>query len=327
MSTNNNSTTPTKLVTIIGGSGFVGTQLVQKMARLGFRIRVGVRRPDLAGHLLPLGNVGQVLPIQVNVRNADSIARAVAGADIVINLAGIWYETGHQRFDAVHTKGSANVAQAAASAGVQTLVHMSALGADTESDSPDLVSRALGEQAVFAAFPKAVILRPATIFGVADRFFNLFGTWARLFPVLAVIGATSKQQPIFVGDVAEAIARAATGKVKGSKIYELGGADIQTMYQIMQRVLSESQRTNPLIKAPSGLAKFKASFMQILPNPWLTVDMVEKLNSDIVVSEDAIREKRTLAAFGIKPKTMDAILPTYMWRFCKHGQFERAPAE
>ena len=327
MSTDQNLSNQKKLVTIIGGSGFVGTQLVQKMARLGYRIRVGVRRPDLAGHLLPLGGVGQVLPLQVNVRNAQSVARAVAGADIVINLAGIWYEHGKQKFEAVHTKGSANVAKAAANAGVQTLVHISELGADAESESADLVSRALGEKEVFAAFPKAVILRPATIFGSDDRFFNLFGSWARMFPVLPVIGASSKQQPVFVGDVADAIVGAAQGNVKGAKIYELGGADVETMKELMQRVLHESQRTNPLINAPTGLTKLKARFMQILPNPWLTLDMVEKLNLDIVVSEDAIKEKRTLMAFGIKPKTMDAILPTYMWRFCKHGQFERAPAE
>lgn len=318
--------TSAKLVTIIGGSGFVGTQLVQKLAKLGFRIRVGVRRPDLAGHLLPLGSVGQVLPMQVNVRNSPSIERAVAGADIVINLAGIWYETGRQRFRAIHTMGAGNVAKAAALAGVQTLVHMSELGADEQAESADLVARALGESEVLSAFPKAIILRPATIFGANDRFFNLFGSWARMFPILPVIGKNASQQPIFVGDVAEAVMLAATGKVKSGKTYELGGADIETMWQLNQRVLDQSHRSNPMMGAPTGLTKFKASIMQIFPNPWITVDLVSKWTTDIVVSEAAITEKRDLSAFGITPKTMDAILPTYMWRFCKRGQFERAQA-
>lgn len=315
-----------KLVTIIGGSGFVGTQLVQKMAKLGHRIRIGVRRPDLAGHLRPLGSVGQISLMQVNVRNKQSIARAVAGADIVINLAGIWYERGRQRFRAVHTMGAANVAQAASELGVQTLVHMSELGADKGSHSPDLVSRALGDEEVLKAFPKAIILRPGTIFGSDDWFFNLIGSWARLFPIMPIIGGEFRKQPVFVGDVAEATALAATGRVKSGKIYELGGTDIETMAELMARILRQSHRTNALVNVPNWLTKFKAGFMQILPNPWLTVDLVEKWNTEIIVSDEAIKEKRTLSAFGIKPKTMDAVLPTYMWRFCKRGQFERAEA-
>ena len=315
-----------KLITIIGGSGFVGTQLVQKLAKQGHRLLIGVRRPDLAGHLRPLGSVGQISLMQVNVRNKESISHAVAGADIVINLAGIWYERGRQRFRAVHTMGAANVAQVASELGVQTLVHMSELGADKGSHSPDLVSRALGDEEVLKAFPKAIILRPGTIFGSDDWFFNLIGSWARLFPLLPVIGANHVKQPVFVGDVAEATAMAALGRVKGGKIYELGGADVETMRELMARILRETHRNNPLVNAPNGLAKFKAGFMQILPNPWLTVDLVEKWNTDIVVSDEAQKEKRTLSAFAIKPKTMDAVLPTYMWRFCKRGQFERAEA-
>ena len=316
-----------KLVTIIGGSGFVGTQLVQKLAKLGFRIRVGVRRPDLAGHLRPLGGVGQVNLMQVNVRDSDSIVAAVNGADIVINLAGIWYESGRQRFRAVHTMGAANVARVTRDAGVKTFVHMSELGANSESESADLVSRALGDSEVLKIFPSAIILRPGAIFGADDRFFNLFGAWARLFPIMPVIGAKSKQQPIFVGDVAEATVLAATGKVRAGKIYELGGADVCTMRELMARVLKESHRTNPLFNVPAGLARFKGAILQILPNPWISVDLANKWNSDLVVSEEAQDEKRTLSAFGIKPKTMDAILPTYMWRFYKRGQFERSAVE
>ncbi|VAW16331.1 hypothetical protein MNBD_ALPHA11-1292 [hydrothermal vent metagenome] len=312
-----------KLVTVIGGSGFVGSQFIQKLAKLGCRIRVGIRRPDLAGHLLPLGTVGQILPIQVNVRNYDSVARAVNGADIVINLAGIWYERGKQKFDAVHNLGAANVARAAKEADVERLVHMSELGANIDSKSTNLVARQLGDDQVLKLFPKAIILRPSTIFGSGDRFFNLFGTWARMFPVFPVIGAKHKQQPVFVGDVAQALVLATSGKVRNGTIYELGGPDVETMKELMGRVLSTSNRSRLLIPMPTGLAKFEAVFLQILPNPWLTVDRVIRWNTDNIVSQDAIYEKRGFAAFDMELETMDAVLPTYMWRFCRRGQFEQ----
>ncbi len=314
------------LVTIIGGSGFVGTQLVQRMAAKGYRIRVGVRRPDLAGHLLPLGSVGQILPVQVNVRDFDSVARAVTGAEIVINLAGIWHERAKQTFDAVHDLGAANVARAAAEAGVKKLVHMSGLGADENSSSRDLAARARGDGKVHDAFPGAVILRPATAFGDDDRFFNLFGTWARLFPLLPVIGAEARQQPVFVGDVAQAVLAAVAGKAKAGKIYELGGPDVETMRQIMERTLRESHRSCLLVNAPAGLVRLKAMFFQILPNPWISVDQVTRWNLDNVVSQEAVNARLTIEALGITPHSMDAILPTYMWRFRRHGQFERAEA-
>jgi len=315
-----------KLATIIGGSGFIGTQLVQQMADQGYRIRVGVRRPDLAGHVRPLGDVGQVQPIQVNIRDIDSVTHAVRGADIVINLAGIWYESGRQRFDAVNTAGAANVARAAAKAGVPSLIHVSALGADPDAKSDFLRSKALGEQEVLAAFPKAVIFRPATVFGTGDRFFNLFGTFARLFPIMPVIGGKAKHQPVYVGDVAAAITRAAQGKAKAGTVYELGGPDILTMKELMQKVLRESRRTQPLVTWPMPIALMEGWFLQWLPNPWLTVDQVIRYSTDETVSESAIAQKRTFAAFSIKPKAVDAVLPTYMWRFAKHGQFERVEA-
>jgi len=312
-----------KIATIIGGSGFLGTQLVQQMAARGYRIRVGVRRPDLAGHVRPLGDVGQVQPIQVNIRDYDSVARALKGADIVINLAGIWYESGRQRFDAVHNAGAANVARAAAEAGVSRLIHVSALGADPEAKSAFLRSKASGEKEVLAAFPKAVIFRPATIFGPGDRFFNLFGTFARLFPIMPVIGGKARHQPVYVGDVARAITLGAQGKGKEGKVYELGGPDILTMKELMQKVLRESRRTQPLVVWPMPIALLEGWFLQWLPNPWLSVDLVIRYSSDEIVSESAIGEKRTFAAFSIEPKAVDAILPTYMRRFAKHGQFER----
>ena len=212
-----------KIVTIFGGSGFVGSQLVQVLARRGYRIRVAVRRPDLAGHVRSLGTVGQVQPIQANIRNPESVAHAVRGADVVINLTGILYEKGRQRFRAVHTMGAKHVAEAAKAAGVARLVHMSALGADADSPSNYFRTKALGEQEVLRAFPEAVIFRPSIAFGPGDGFFNLFGTLTRLSPVLPLIHGQTRFQPIYVGDVAEAFARAADGQVEGGRIYELGG--------------------------------------------------------------------------------------------------------
>lgn len=312
-----------KLVTIIGGSGFIGTQLVQQLAKRGYRVRVGVRRPDLAGHLRPLGNVGQVQPVQVNVRNMDSIMANIAGSDAVVNLVGILHEAGKQKFDAVHTIGAANVAKALKATGIETFVHMSAMGADAESESAYLRSRALGETEALAAFPKAIIVRPSLVFGTDDSFFNRFGAMARMMPFLPLVGADTKFQPIFVGDVADALAAAVDGKVKGGKAYEIGGPEVVTMRNIMELVNLYANRKRPLIEIPTGLASFMATFSQILPNPILTVDQVASLQTDNVVSAEADKEKRNLKAFGITPTGMDDVLPDYMWRFRKHGEFER----
>jgi len=311
-----------KLITIFGGSGFVGRQLVQELAKQGHRIRVAVRRPDLAGDTKPLGSVGQVQPIQANVRFPESVIRAVKGADVVINLTGIKFEGGKQKFDAVHVEGAKTVATAAKIAGVETLVHMSSIGADKKAESHYSRSKGLGEEAVLKEYPNAIIMRPSIIFGLHDNFFNMFAALARLSPVMPVIGGDSKMQPIYVGDVAEAFAVAANGGVKGGKAYELGGSQVETMRELMQRMLVECDRTNMLVSVPTGLAKFKGSLLQILPNPMLTADQVVLLQSDNVVSPEAVKQKRTLKAFGIEPKTMAAILPTYLWRFRKNGQYE-----
>ena len=311
-----------KLITIFGGSGFVGRQLVQELAKQGHRIRVAVRRPDLAGDVKPLGAVGQIQPIQANVRFPESVIRAVKGADIVINLTGILSESGRQRFDVVQMKGAKTVAEAAKISGVETLVHMSALGADKLSESSYARSKALGEEAVLKEFPKAIIIRPSIIFGLDDGFFNLFGALARLLPVLPLVGGESKMQPIYVGDVAQAITVAANGGVKGGKIYEIGGPQIETMGELMQRTLREAGRTNMVVPLPTPVAKFIGSMLQVLPNPMLTADQVVLLQSDNVVSDEARKQKRTLSAFGVEPTTMATILPTYMGRFRKNGQFE-----
>lgn len=316
-----------QLVTIFGGSGFVGTQIVQELARRGHRIRVAVRRPGLAGRTQPLGGVGQVVPIQANLRNAASVARAVAGADIVINLVGIGFESGRQRFRAVHVDGARNVAEAARAAGASALVHMSALGADPDSYSLYARSKAEGEAAVSAAYPGAVIMRPSLIFGPGDGFFNRMGGLARLLPVLPLIGGDTRFQPVYVGDVAEAFAAAAEGRVKTGRIYELGGPEVLTHRQLLQLILRETGRNRPLLPLPAGVAKLLAAPFALLPfAPPLTADQVEMLQHDNIVSEAAQREQRTLAAFGIAPVAMEAVLPSYLWRFRKHGQFDRAAA-
>ncbi|ODT48300.1 MAG: 3-beta hydroxysteroid dehydrogenase [Pelagibacterium sp. SCN 63-126] len=314
-----------KLVTIFGGSGFVGTHLVQLLARQGYRIRVAVRRPDLAGETRMFGGVGQVVPVQANLRNEASVQRAVAGADMVINLVGLGFERGKQRFDAVHVEGAASVARAAKAAGASALVHMSALGIDKAAEvSAYAATKLAGEEAVLAAYPDAVILRPSLMFGQNDGFFNLMGTLARLFPVMPLISGKTLFQPVFVGDVAAALAKAAEGAVKTGRVYELGGPDIESHKVLMERILREAGRNRPLLPLPSGLARFQASLLGILPfKPLITVDQVNLLGIDNVVSEAAIKEKRTLAAFGITPTSMDEILPTYMWRFRRHGEFDR----
>ncbi|MBD8066346.1 complex I NDUFA9 subunit family protein [Devosia sp. PTR5] len=314
-----------KLVTVFGGSGFVGTQLVQLLARQGYRIRVAVRRPDLAGHVRMFGSVGQVLPIQANLRDRASVERAVRDAEIVINLVGIGAEAGKQTFRAIHVEGSTNAARAAKAAGAKTFVQMSALGvAKAAEASAWAKSRLDAEAAVLETFPTAIVVRPSLIFGQDDGFFNLMGALARIFPVMPLIHGETRFQPIYVGDVAEALLLAAEGKVKTGRVYELGGPEIETHKALMQRILREAGRKRPLLPWPAGLAKFTAAVFSFLPfKPLITEDQVELLAVDNVVSDEAIREKRTLAAFGIKPESMDDILPSYMWRFRKNGQFGR----
>ncbi|MEO8685076.1 MAG: complex I NDUFA9 subunit family protein [Devosia sp.] len=314
-----------QLVTIFGGDGFVGTQVVQALARHGHRIRVATRRPDLAGHTKTLGTVGQILPIQANVRNFASVRRAVSGADIVINLVAVGFERGAQTFEAINAQGAANVATAARDAKAKALVHMSALGVDLATDSLYAQSKLAGEAAVLKAFPQAIIMRPSLLFGRDDGFFNLMGSLARLAPVMPLISGDTRFQPAYVGDVAEAFAMAALGQVKAGRTYELGGPDIETHKQLLQRILREAGRTPALLPLPSGVARLLAMPLAILPfKPLITADQIELLGTNNVVSDAALRDKRSFAAFGITPTAMDTILPTYMWQYRKHGQFDRA---
>lgn len=313
-----------KLVTVFGGSGFLGTQIVQRLARRGYRVRVAVRRPDLAGHTKSSGSVGQVVPVQANVRNQASVARAVAGADMVINLVAVGYQRGKQTFSALHVEGAATIARAARAAGAQSLVHVSALGVDIATESAYAQTKLAGEAEVLKAFPTAVIIRPCLMFGPDDGFFNMMGTLSRYFPVMPLIGGDTRFQPVYVGDVAEAVVMAAEGSVKTGRVYELGGPEVLTHRELLAYILREAGRSRPLLPLPPGIAKILALPLSILPfPPMITADQVDLLQSDNIVSETATKEKRTLAAFGITPTAMETILPSYMWRFRKHGQFDR----
>ena len=310
------------LVTVFGGSGFLGRHVVRALARRQYRIRVAVRRPELAGFLRPMGRVGQIHAVQANLRYPQSVAAAVRDADVVINLVGILFERGRQRFDAVQAEGAEAVALAAKAAGAP-LVHVSAIGADESSPSLYARSKAEGERWVLAALPEATIMRPSIVFGPEDDFFNRFAALARLAPALPLPGGGhTRFQPVFAGDVAEAIAKAVDGDTKPGAIYELGGPDVRTFKELMEFTLATIQRRRLLVPVPFALLKLQATLLQFLPKPPLTPDQVELLKRDNIVSENAKRDGRTLEALGIVPESIAAIVPTYLWRFRKSGQFD-----
>jgi uncharacterized protein YbjT (DUF2867 family) len=309
------------LITIFGGSGFLGRHVVRALAGQEYRIRVAVRRPDLAGHLQPLGRVGQIHAVQANVRNRASVAAAVRGSDVVINLVGILFESGRQRFETVQAFGAESVALAAAAENA-LMIHISAIGADEHSRSAYARSKAEGERLVLAATPEATILRPSVVFGPNDDFFNRFAALARMVPALPLVGGgTTRFQPVYAGDVAEAIAKAVAGQTGAGKVYELGGPEVMTFKEILQYVLATIGRRRLLVPIPFWAAKLKAFFFEFMPKPVLTRDQVELLRSDNVVSDAARAESRTLEGLGIVPRSAEAIVPSYLWRFRKTGQF------
>jgi NADH dehydrogenase len=315
-----------QLITIFGGSGFVGRHVVRALCKRLYRIRVAVRRPDLAGHLQPLGRVGQIHAVQANVRYPASVEAAVRDANVVINLVGILFERGAQRFAAVHTAGAEAIARAAAEHHAR-MIHMSAIGADANSTSAYGRTKAAGEQAVLASVPDATIFRPSIQFGPEDDFFNRFAALARVLPALPLVGGgMTRFQPVFVGDVATAVADAADGKTRPGAIYELGGPEVLTFKQLMEFVLATTERKRLLVPLPFAIAKLQAQVLQFLPKPLLTPDQVELLKYDNVVSEDAKREGRTLEGLGIDPTAIAAVVPSYLWRFRKTGQFHNRPA-
>ena len=312
-----------KLVTVFGGSGFVGRHVVRALARRGYQVRVACRDPHTAHHLQPLGNVGQIVAVQANVRVRWSVDRAVEGASAVVNLVGILHESGRQRFNAVQDFGARAVAESARAAGAH-LVHLSAIGADPNGRADYARTKARGEAAVRETLPDSVILRPSIVFGPEDRFFNLFANLARFSPALPLIGGGhTRFQPVFVGDVAEAVARAVDNQVAGGKVYELGGPQVLSFRECMEEMLAVIDRKRVLVTVPWGIASLQSAVLGLLPNPLLTSDQVAMLRIDNVVSEVARAEGRTLQGMGIQPQTLAAILPDYLWRYRVAGQFTR----
>ena len=315
------------LVTVFGGSGFVGRNVVRALAKRDYRIRVAVRRPELAGHLQPLGRVGQIHTVQANLRYPESVAAALRDSHVAINLVGILTESGAQTFEAVQAEGAANVAKAAAAAGAR-LVHVSAIGADAESTSSYARAKAAGEAAALAAVPEAVIMRPSVVFGPEDQFTNRFAGLARISPFLPLIGGgETKMQPVYVGDVATAVADAVDGKAQAGATYELGGPEVLSYREILKIILDITDRDRALLPLPFGLARLQAALLQFAPGPLkLTPDQVELLRSDNVVSETAKAAGLTLQGLGITPDSLEAIGPQYLWRFRPAGQFQRKNA-
>ena len=311
-----------KIVTIIGGSGFTGRHIVRALAKRGYRIRVACRRPDLAGHVQPLGTPGQVMPVQANVRYPASLAAACDGAAAVINLTGVLFSSGAQSFDAIHVFGAEASAKAAKAAKAKVFIQMSALGADASSNSEYARTKAAGEVKVKAAFPGAIILRPSIVFGPEDNFFNQFAGLSRLAPALPLIGGGhTKFTPLFVGDLAEAIATLIDRGEASGQTLELGGPEVFTFKQLLEFTLETIGRKRLLIPVPWAIAKIMGTVMGYLPGALLTADQVELLKTDNVVSEAARREGRDLASLGVTPQSVQGIVPSYLYRYRKAGQF------
>lgn len=310
-----------KLVTIIGGSGFIGRQLVRSLAKRGYRMRVACRRPDLAGHVIPLGTPGQIALVQANLRFPDSVAAACEGAYAVVNLPGLLFNAGPQTFDAVHAFGAEAAAKAARAAKAAVFIQMSAIGADPESASAYACSKALGEARARVNFHGAMVVRPSIVFGPDDNFFNQFAAMARFSPALPMIGGDTKFQPVFVGDVAEAMATLIDRGAADGKTYELGGPAVATFKALLQFTLDTVQRKRLLVPVPWAVAKLMGAALGFLPRPLLTMDQVELLKTDNVVSAAAKAEGRDLAGLGITPRSFTTIVPTYLYRFRKEGQF------
>lgn len=325
-----------RIVTVFGGSGFLGRHLVRALARDGWRVRVATRRPDLAFHLQPLGRVGQIHAVQANLRYPDSLAAALRGAEAAVNLVGILAPWGKQTFDSVQSEGAGAVARAAQAVGIANFLHVSAIGADADSASAYARSKAVGEAAVLAALPSAKILRPSVVFGPEDQFFNRFAAMARMMPALPLIGGgATRLQPVYVGDVAEAGSRLLRGAGVSGATYELGGPSVKTLREIMEFVLATIHRKRILAPLPFGIAGAIGDVSETLnrlllgmipPEFTVTRDQVELLRHDNVVSDKAMAEGRTLAGLGLTPESVEAVVPSYLYRYRKYGQFadERA---
>ena len=322
------------MVTVFGGSGFLGRHLVQRLAATGARVTVAVRNPESALFLKPMGDVGQITPVGADVRDGPAVVAAVQGADWVVNLVGILYETKRQSFSAIHAQGAERIAKAAKAAGAKRLVHVSAIGANRHSSAAYARSKAAGEAAVAAAYPAATILRPSIIFGPEDDFFNRFAAMARVSVALPLFGGgETRFQPVYVGDVAAAVVKALTDEGTAGTTYELGGPRVYSFRQLMELILAEIGRKRILLPLPffvadamGSVADAMVTVLQSLPLPFevappLTGDQAKLLRYDNVVSGDA----PGLADLGIAPTACEIILPTYLDRFRRHGRFEASP--
>ncbi|TDI57740.1 MAG: complex I NDUFA9 subunit family protein [Alphaproteobacteria bacterium] len=315
------------MVTVFGGSGFLGRHLVQRLAATGARVTVAVRNPESALFLKPMGDVGQITPVGADVRDGPAVAAAVQGADWVVNLVGVLYETRRQSFSAIHAQGAERIAKAAKAAGAKRLVHVSAIGANRHSSAAYARSKAAGEAAVAAAYPAATILRPSIIFGPEDDFFNRFAAMARVSVALPLFGGgETRFQPVYVGDVAAAVVKALTDEGTAGTTYELGGPRVYSFRQLMTLILAEIGRKRILLPLPFFVADAMGAVLQSLPLPFgmappLTGDQAKLLRYDNVVSGDA----PGLADLGIAPTACEIILPTYLDRFRRHGRFEASP--
>ncbi|WP_168190372.1 complex I NDUFA9 subunit family protein [Luteithermobacter gelatinilyticus] len=307
-----------RLVTIFGGSGFVGRTLVQHLAKAGYRVRVAVRHPNSALFLKPLGEVGQIQVCQANIRHEESVRAAVQGSYAVVNLVGILYESGRQKFNTVQALGAGLIAKNAAASGVRKLVHISAIGADAESPSAYAKSKAKGEEAVRHYFPSATIFRPSIIFGADDSFFNRFGALAKCLPFMPVICGDTKFQPVYVGDVADAILKVIDTPGFEGRTFELGGPRVYSFRELLKLILKETRNDIPMIEIPLPLARLQAFFLGLLPKPMLTLDQLRQLEKDNVVREgaDGLRE------LGLTPTPVESVIPSYMIHYRPKGQFE-----
>lgn len=317
-----------EMITVFGGSGFVGRHVVRALAKAGYRVRVATRRPHLAQDLRVMGVVGQVQLVQANIRVPSSVERAVEGASGVVNLVGVLAEAGRQSFSGLHAIGAKTIAEAAAAAGIDKLIQVSAIGASAESDSKYAQSKAAGEASVLAAVPSATILRPSIIFGTDDGFFNMFGSIARFVPALPLFGGgKSRFQPVFAGDVGSAVLAAYQSDAASGETYELGGPATYSFKELMEFTLEHTARPRFLVPLPFSIGQMIAMFAEmaaILPfvPSYLTQDQLKQLRSDNVVSEGA----RTLEDLGIEGETMEAIVPGYLARYRRYGQFHESEA-
>jgi len=312
-----------RLVTIFGGSGFVGRYIARRLAKEGWRVRVAVRRPNEALFVRPYGTPGQVEPMLCNIRDDVSVRAATLGADAVVNCVGTFDKAGRNSFTAVQAEGAARIARIAAECGVVRMVHISAIGASVTSASAYSVSKAKGEAAVLASMPGALILRPSVIFGNEDAFFNRFAGMSRMGPVLPVVGGDTKFQPVFVDDVAQAAVMGVLGQAQG--IYELGGPEVDTFRGLMMRMLRVIQRRKIIMNLPFWAAGLMGWGLDLgskltgglVKNGMITADQVKSLRVDNVVSQGA----KGFADLGITPTAMEAVLPEYLWRYRPSGQY------